>query len=966
MLSNDNRIEKIRGFYAYFTPSGGDALNQLALYQDRTVVIFDDKVSYLTETGSEPNVTATETALTGATVDETGRTARVEQQSGNLYFTSNDGVLRLESYDSKVFAAGMAPGQDLRALLDSVNGPILAGRTVNYRAVFGRRDANDNLMLGAPSDIVQITNEENASYTSSGAGPYTVTVTTSTYHFLTSGDIVIITDATDSDADAPTGASVTVVNNTTFTYSVPNDPSTGTLNWSISRNVRLEVSIPDDLTVETSPYFVQIYRGSQVTTGVAPNDFRLLVERELSASDIAAGVVFYEDNVDDVLIQDQPELYTNNNSREGEAQANFRPPLCDDVVLYKGMMIYGNSTSRHTLSLSLVAPANLASGDYIEVTLGTTQRYVARTGVGNENTLAESATFVGTTITVNSNTHGLVTGDTILISNAIGTGTLPDGEYTITAHSANAFDFVAAATPTTLVTLSFQGLTDGTYPIFTLDNASASIATQLSRTARGLVKAINRTDASTITASYLSAVSGTPGRMLFRAKSFGNPFSVIANTTTAGEGFFPVLPTSGTSVESSNDANPHHFFVSKLQEPEAVPLLNFYAVGSRNKAILRVVALRDSLIVIKEDGVFRVTGDTPAGLAVTTLDGTVFCIAADSVQVINNEIYMLSNQGVCRISESSVQILSRVIEDVISPIVGQESISDVTGAVGYESDRTYRISTTEPNQSGTTTTYVFNVLNNAWTSSDIALFKQGIVGLKDTLFLISTDNAILRERKQQTRIDYTAQNFSLTVVSVAADKLSATVLMPTGTPAPGDVILKNSLFSRISSVEVSGANYIFTFTKETNIEAADVLDLYKGYTAEVTFAPFHGGFVGRWKQFSQLQIHTRTANISQLTITFFGNNFAGSASTLWQDSTVTGTSIGWGREPWGFFEWGQGDGLNIVQTTVAAPVIRLLVPRFQARATYLKPKLTHQEAGESIDIQALSYSLRAYKERVSK
>jgi hypothetical protein len=1059
VINTDDRITKIRGFYEYFN-GGVPSLNSLFFYRNALFAAYSSKLSYFTNTGSSPNETGSETVCSGSTVAVTGtRISRSVQQNSNLYFTTDNGVLKVETATGTpvIYDAGIAPSLDLRGLFDEANGPINAhtitgnnagnASTIAYRVVFGRRDANENLNLGAPSDVLSLTNQSTDSYTSSGAGPYTITVTTSVAHLLSPGDLITVVNATSPNAgstvSSPTFSVVATPTTNTFTYSVTSNPASGTLTWATTRSVRLEISIPSQIPAATASPFVQIYRSEdQTTTGVPDPTYRLVAEQALTSGEISAGVMFYTDETDDILLSNAPELYTNQNSREGELQANERPPLCDDVTLYKSVMIYGKTTSRHSLNLDVIDPSSLTSGDYVQVSLTNTRRYVARTGVGNENTQAKSATFVSTTITVNYDSHGLAVGDTIRVTNAVGTGTLPDGVYEIATSAANSFTFIAGTAPTTLSTLSFQGLntrqtavtgvswvraanvvtvTSTTHGLstgmtvyvsnsaggtpnvgtgnktitvtgantftfsdvaaddasgntldyqvvagmFTLDAASASISTRLRRTAQGLVKAINRDSSSEIYARYVSGTTGTPGKMTLQAKGFGSAFSLTANTATVGAGFSPALPTSGTTVISKNDSLPHTFFASKELEPEAVPLVNFFTVGSKIKAIQRVVALRDSLIVIKEDGVFRVSGDTPSTFSITLLDGTVFCVAPDSVAVINNEIYMLANQGVCRVTESSVEIISRVIEDVIIPIVGKATISAQTGAIGYESDRTYRLATVTPTGTTRSTIYLFNVFNQSWTTSDVSIFLRGVVGPSDTLFVITTDNRIHRERKNQNRLDYSGQNDAVTVVSVASDKMSAVITPTTQVPAAGDILVKDEVFSRIRTVTLSGTDYAVTFATASNILAADSVTSYKGYVSEVRFAPFHAGLVGRTKQFGQMQLHLRTANLSRFVAAFSGQIYGGSEETIWLQENV-GQSTGWGNEPFGFFPWGLNDGIDNVTTTQAAPVIRLYVPRFQQRTTFIQPILTHREAGESIDIQALTFAVRAYNERVSQ
>jgi hypothetical protein len=186
-------------------------------------------------------------------------------------------------------------------------------------------------------------------------------------------------------------------------------------------------------------------------------------------------------------------------------------------------------------------------------------------------------------------------------------------------------------------------------------------------------------------------------------------------------------------------------------------------------------------------------------------------------------------------------------------------------------------------------------------------------------------------------------------------------------PEEGYFIVKNDVITRLKSVtNVSGSNYSVEFYRETNLAAADSLTMYARIVSEIKMAPFHGGILERGKQFSQLQLHTRTPSITRLSITFTGQSFGGSEETDWLSPNVASASGGWGFEPWGFFPWGLADGIDIQYLTQPALIVRLYVPLFQQRNTFIQPYLVHRQGGESLDIQAMSWAMRAYAERVSK
>ena len=103
--------------------------------------------------------------------------------------------------------------------------------------------------------------------------------------------------------------------------------------------------------------------------------------------------------------------------------------------------------------------------------------------------------------------------------------------------------------------------------------------------------------------------------------------------------------------------------------------------------------------------------------------------------------------------------------------------------------------------------------------------------------------------------------------------------------------------------------------------------------------------------------------MSKATITFSGQTYGGSTPITWTSPT---NSSGWGLFPWGFEPWGQETGIELTTGTQPAPVMRIYVPPFQARNTFIQPIISHIQAGEPTNIQAFSFSIRAYGERLSR
>jgi len=241
-----------------------------------------------------------------------------------------------------------------------------------------------------------------------------------------------------------------------------------------------------------------------------------------------------------------------------------------------------------------------------------------------------------------------------------------------------------------------------------------------------------------------------------------NTFSVPVNVTTAGT--TGVIIKKSLSVASDNEEKQNRIYYSKINQPEAVPITNYFDVGSEEKAILRIFPLRDSLFVFKEDGLFRVSGETaPFNLAL--FDSSCVLIAADSLGLANNLIYGWTTQGIHAVSEAGIDIVSREIDINILRLASANFINfkTVTWGVGYDSDNSYTVYTNfETNDTVAMIGYRFGNLTNSWTTIDKTTTCGIINPADDKMYVGAGDvNFIEEERKSFDRTDYADRELRL-------------------------------------------------------------------------------------------------------------------------------------------------------------------------------------------------------------
>ena len=794
---------------------------------------------------------------------------------GNSYFTTDNGIYKLEREDLPALEAGLPPGLDVQVVQNGASGPLKANSQTAYRVVFGRRDAQGNLILSAPSQqaIAYNSTRTGLAIAVTVAGVIATAVVTDSGHpFTASGEFMtllsldsIVPTVTPTPSITPGSQTpITYISSSSFSFTF--NVATGTtptsfaaiISYAFNPTATITASIPSEIL--STQYLYQVYRTSgSVNAQSEPfDDFRLVAEQNLTSSDVANGFLTYTDDLPDLLLEGQPFLYTNSN-QEGILQANTRPPRAEDITVFKGYAFYGNTVQYHLLSLTMVDPSLIASGDTLSLTDGTTTETYLFVGdaqnepVGNES-VTQSITVAGVTATVTRTDHGFLAGDVIRLTSS-GTSGIPTGNYTVATAAAGNFTFTVASGATG--TATFEGLTRGTSRLVkrVTTTATTTVSQAIYFTASYIVKAFNRNAASLVFAQYTSEVTAPPGSITFIAKNLQQAAFRLnsSSASTIGAAFEPRLPTSGTAVQSESDIGPNRLYIGKLNEPEAVPLFNIRDVGSRASPILRVAALRDSVIILKDDGIYRLNGDSTNNFTVTALDNTVFVKATDSVVVLNNSVYCLSNQGVVQITDSAVRIVSRIIEPLLTAILGQD-LEDNTSAVGYESERLYLLSVKRPNtlSSVADVTYCYNYLTEAWTSwtgANKVFFNGFLRPSDDKLYLIPTlsQNKIVKERKDQNLVDYTGQEYCAPVIkamigaaaSTGGSNVVSVVTLVAHGLSQGQLVTVSRPSSTITAAfsggtsDLSGLRTIsviseteYSFTASTNALASAIGDVY--------------------------------------------------------------------------------------------------------------------------------------------
>lgn len=247
-------------------------------------------------------------------------------------------------------------------------------------------------------------------------------------------------------------------------------------------------------------------------------------------------------------------------------------------------------------------------------------------------------------------------------------------------------------------------------------------------------------------------------------------------------------------VESVAESIGNRIYYSKYQEHEAVPILNYIDVGSREQKILRIVKLRESLFILKEDGVFRLAGDPGSNPTwdVGAFDTTCIIKAPDTAVTLGNQCYFFSNQGVVSMNEAGLEVVSEPIQDKFLPFISTNpNLPTADFAVAYESDRALLLWTVSTKADTVATVcYRYSINTKTWTEWKIPKTCAVLNRAEDKLYFGSSiDNYIEVERKNFDRFDYTDRQF---VITMATKGLNGTIIKTSGQPlmSVDDVILQ--------------------------------------------------------------------------------------------------------------------------------------------------------------------------------
>ena len=538
-----------------------------------------------------------------------------------------------------------------------------------------------------------------------------------------------------------------------------------------------------------------------------------------------------------------------------------------------------------------------------------------------------------------------------------GTGALAIGDTFTVTTGLDDFTLTGAATEN-IAAAQFKVYSGG-------DPASDILFTKQS-----LIRVLNRQPQLQVYAydsTDVNSASSLPGDFVIQEQGISRiQFGVSSSRSTC---WFPALTTDPDDNLSLPGGFIGSGYSSKFQQPEAVPVSNTISVGNKDFEWYRCLPLRNSVIVLKADGCFQLTG-TAFPFTVTTLDLGTILTAPESPTVMANQVFAYTNQGVVAITETGPGIISRPIENELQAISSylHPNFPKITFGTSYETDRKWIMSTiSETNDFDLATVqYVYDIITQTWTTYryPVALWDLHESPTEHRLYAASADSAypfMFQERKAFADSDFadieiptTITSFSgrnITVSSTVGAKVgwSLAQLSPEGNNEPSIV----SVISVITAI-LDATHLVVKDVKEWDT-GASFTAYEQPINIDVKFSPIIGlpetggsrGNPGIVKFFQEIQLFFQKINFDNITFNFSTDFIASTTPVVFTPSQA---SAGWGTFPWGLAPW--GSGANTLQS------LRNYIPLQARRAHWLNVELSLSQAMVSFSFAGLVLTYR--------
>lgn len=540
--------------------------------------------------------------------------------------------------------------------------------------------------------------------------------------------------------------------------------------------------------------------------------------------------------------------------------------------------------------------------------------------------------------------------------------------------SGTTFTIAAGTGPTSIVCTGSTVYSEAgkTFAVY----SGGSVSQDVERTALGLVDLINNhpDNAGLVRARYLSGADDSPGK--FEVESLDDSTTSFTVASTKGTAFNPQV---SSAVTSRQESKPNRIYISEPSEPDAVSPLAYLDVGTEDEQILRVIALRAALLVLKERSLWVLSGDWP-NVRRTLVDPALQLIAPDSAAVLANQVFALTSQGVAVLSESGVGLVGLPVEEDLLPImldgatlysVGALTLRRCAWGVGYETERQYLLgvrrdrnavaSAADGNDASTSQVYVYNVMAKTWTRWTMERSCAAVERTSNRLWLGDATKAHLwKEAKTLTRADYAdlARDFATFLYRATAVGTGTVTLNRVDGLAVGDALVGKAASSSVVDqaaaplAVITAIEGLVASVTSTSGVVANTTDfrVAKAFECILEYAPEAAGAPALSKLGQEAALHFKS--------------FSGQVGELWTGGEVaplkrahTFGIVGYGAESFGSGRWGSPAGPRNERAAVS---------RDAARSVYSVMRFRCAEALSFWQLQGRTLTFEVESERTRR
>jgi hypothetical protein len=428
------------------------------------------------------------------------------------------------------------------------------------------------------------------------------------------------------------------------------------------------------------------------------------------------------------------------------------------------------------------------------------------------------------------------------------------------------------------------------------DVIAGTVSQRIEAEARRLVLDVHD-NSTAYDAYYASGTNDPPGIVVIERKGLTDgPFTIqtrsnlgVPNAAWAAT----ITPNLFAPYSSVADVfkNRVQFSIDGL--PYAFPLTNTLAVGAEEAAILRIVALRDSIFVFKEDGLWKITGRGP--FYVEQINATCRLIAPDSVAVVDNTIFAIADSGVVAVSEGGVDTISIPIDDTFKALttVALSQTRAYSRAVAREANtelKVYFAVPTDEDSEYADQTFEWNVATETWWRRPYG-FPAGYTDRLGRLVLApyneDPNRAVRIERSSGTGADYATDDFNPDG-SQTAEILGFTsrgvLVSDSLTISAGEVLVDSGNENRTAGVlEVvprSDGFQELVLNRPTVFELYEEPDVRRGVSVDIEWNTEVGSSPTVMKQWSQTSVLFQERHYGPFPMTFIGDGYESRYGTV--------------------------------------------------------------------------------------